>query len=726
MQPTRRYAQSPLARTAVLLLLAASVLAAVLVALLSRPTAGEGADLHLNQPRLEALRWLRNSLQPGSAPRAECAQPPAVCATLEQLNQRLAQASQAHALQPAAASDSDEAQAPPADTALADAADWLLRAAPDGDQLLDRLRAADNPAPWWRFNPFRLPGCLYAAASAGAPAPAATRCDEGTPLAPGDYPAQANALFALLGDWRAPWQAASPNTLANGLHVGRHLWLTLDPGVQQKAQITAACYSGQAAACARCGWCVARHAREMYENARARSVGILVVKASDGAILGLGSASSACYVERQQGRPAGADCPALPDDKARLHRLDNQVEEAEMPGSLNKPQLAAALLAAQTLHAQERRALPDILRSSDTEAMIDLVLCRAADFDLACIRRRLAALERVLASTGWNAGCRAGEACRPQLDLLGGLAPRAGEAPLLRAAYRENALHVRSAALAYPVFAGRLLRTADGRSLAERVDQLRPEDLRDCARQAGKQRWRGCQGADLVNLLAELFGQGNALATPLGIAESWLHLAAAANGAAQAAAPHLLAAVQESSGERRPVAPLTPTGLAQHDARSILGALEGVHRSASGTAFTACRNAVSAGGVLRCAATGGPRIAGKTGTPLFPADRLTLDEWRQQCAAARQAPDNAQTRRVAAACRLRPIKWFAALAAPTAQAPFDTLLVVKVERNWRRSSQRVDAAGDRGPDGNVAAEIGLALLNSLYTPATAVAKGSSQ
>lgn len=726
MPQTSRYPQSPLARTAVLLLLAGSVLVAALIAVLSRPTAGENSDLHLNQPRLEALRWLRNSLQSGSPPLAACPHTAAVCSTLDRLNQHLAQARVAHSLQPLPASAADDAQRPPEGNALAGAADWLLREAPDGDQLLDRLRAADNPAHWWRFNPFRLPGCLYGAANGGERPAEAARCREGAPLAPGDYPPQANALLALLGDWRAPWQAASPNTLDNGLHVGRHLWLTLDPGVQQKAQTTAACYSGQAAACARCWWCVERHARQMYENARARSVGILVVKASSGAVLGIGSASSACYVERQQGRPASADCPALPADKARLHRLDNQIELAEMPGSLNKPQLAAALLAAQTLRPQERRALPDILHRSDTEAMIDLVLCRAADFDLACIRRRLAALERVLAGSGWNAGCRAGEACRPQLDLLGGLAPRAGEAPLLRAAYREQALHVRAAPLAYPIFAGRLLRAADGRSLAERVDQLRAEDLRDCSRHEARQRWRGCRGADLINLLAELFGQGNALATPAGIAESWLHLAAAAGGAAQTPALHLLAAIQESSGERRQVAPQTPTGLAQHDARSVLGALENVHRRAGGTAFSACRNAVSGGGVLRCAELGGPRIAAKTGTPLFPADRLTLDEWRQQCAAAARAADTRQTRHLVATCRLRPIKWFAALAAPTAQAAFDTLLVVKVERNWHRTSKRVDAAGDRGPEGNVAAEIGLALLNSLYTPATAVPTGRPQ
>jgi len=40
------------------------------------------------------------------------------------------------------------------------------------------------------------------------------------------------------------------------------------------------------------------------QNARGRSVGILVVKASSGAVLGIGSASSACYVTWQRLPPA--------------------------------------------------------------------------------------------------------------------------------------------------------------------------------------------------------------------------------------------------------------------------------------------------------------------------------------------------------------------------------------------------------------------------------------
>lgn len=177
----------------------------------------------------------------------------------------------------------------------------------------------------------------------------------------------------------------------------------------------------------------------------------------------------------------------------------------------------------------------------------------------------------------------------------------------------------------------------------------------------------------------------------------------------------LLAAYRGRDGRQQRVRPTAAHGIASADARAVLDALQQV--AARGTATAACRAASAVGGVLdRCRPTAnGLRIAAKTGTPLFPADRAApqpdpLGAWRARCAAhtaaARPLPDD---------CTLRPLKWFAALVTPPGAREPKTLVLVRAERNWHRDG-RLDDAGDRTAEGNVAAEIGLALINALHTP----------
>jgi hypothetical protein len=91
----------------------------------------------------------------------------------------------------------------------------------------------------------------------------------------------------------------------------------------------------------------------------------------------------------------------------------------------------------------------------------------------------------------------------------------------------------------------------------------------------------------------------------------------------------------------------------------------------------------------------------------MPADRLEyrpdqLTAWRQRCGAKGE-------------CGLRPLKWFAALVTPPGESRPSTLVIVRAERNWYLDGH-IDDAGDSSADGNVAAEIGLALINVLHTP----------
>ena len=95
-------------------------------------------------------------------------------------------------------------------------------------------------------------------------------------------------------------------------------------------------------------------------------------------------------------------------------------------------------------------------------------------------------------------------------------------------------------------------------------------------------------------------------------------------------------------------------------------------------------------------------IAGKTGTPTFPNDDVTLDELARLC-----VPGAAQTRSQFAACgALRPYKWYvAAYRTNQGDARWTKAIAVLTERNWVAASGRIHGAGDHGP--NPAAEIAM-------------------
>ncbi|MBK7331657.1 MAG: hypothetical protein IPI87_04360 [Betaproteobacteria bacterium] len=95
-------------------------------------------------------------------------------------------------------------------------------------------------------------------------------------------------------------------------------------------------------------------------------------------------------------------------------------------------------------------------------------------------------------------------------------------------------------------------------------------------------------------------------------------------------------------------------------------------------------------------------IAGKTGTPTFPNDDVSLDELARTCVAG-----VARTRARFAACgALRPYKWYAAAYRADPLDPgWTKAIAVLVERNWIAESGRIHGAGDHGP--NPAAEIAL-------------------
>ncbi len=562
---------------------------------------------------------------------------------------------------------------------------WWNAAAVNSFPIQDRFRSDTHNQP----DPFRVPGCI-----GGGADPCAQRVL---------LPAHAGFLLAPIHRYVAPARGHAPNEARTGpgtgpqlgFPQGRHVRLAIDTDVQRRAQLTADCYTGQEDACRQCNWCNTAGAQDMYGGARAERVEVLVANAASSGLLATASAHSACFAARHGGVSATNICPALPFANTRRPNADlgNQaLATSARPGSITKIPISMALTGAG-LSERERAELPDILTHSLTEPMIDLVMCRAQDFDPDCAMRRLRAVADMAQAIGWV----------DQMDVIGGT-----QLPGLSATR----------------FAGRLMRRPGGSLLTAPAVRMDRAEMRACSRNA----WRNCRGAQFVDLVAELFGTGDALLSPVGAASALLHLASAANGRTEQAPLHLVTAAQQDDGRWRRLASNVKPAVTLSEAKLVIAGLERV--ATHGTAASACRNAAKATGRSRLPCAPGKaqdqlQLAMKSGTPVMSAESgrnlsLTLSQWRAQCERFRSAllttPRNSPRWHVlannAGKCNMPAVKWVALMLREPGSPTWDKVVIVVAERNWNRRTQLIDTPNDRGP--NVAAEIGMALVNGMY------------
>lgn len=664
---------------------------------------------------VSGLQWLGAAVQPGRTNEQPAVCPPrvddAIALNLAQwscaragLNAKLAAVGSAYQI-PADLPDELQLES------VLKSIKWLTRHARDSIHALNLLRNPEQTANQISLpDPFRLSGCLYANPDGLAHPLVSLACPGGSVVKDSDTPPHMQSLLYPIHQYRSATRGDSPNTLnwesapgmATPLIQGRHVSAAWNSRTQSQAQITAACYVGEGDACQKCTWCNKEKSREMFEGARVRAMGILIADVKTGAIDAAASAYTPCYEAHQRGIPAAADCPHFPTVATgqrldRSFRLENQaLLQTAMPGSQAKLPIALGLMKAG-LSPKEVAALPDILTRSATEELIDLALCKERDFLPSCAQHRLSSIKNVAHGMGWVA----------RTDILA-----RGQAKDLSATQ----------------FAGRMMELPtqlDGESATPRLDQAA---MRQCGLKPVQERWRNCHGADLVNTVAELFGQGNSLASPIGIADGFLQLAAAGNGQRASTGVHLLESFQDSTGAIHRITESRPLAFSSFDVAPVLQGLTRTHLA--GTARSACIAARAAGNETAWAIPCFPqavrgdstqiRIASKTGTPVFSADKLTLNQWRASCSltAAELGTLNKgqarwyRLRNEIAKCRMTPIKWYAMLIGKAGTRTWDKVAVLIAERNWNRSTQMVDSARDL--DANVAAEAGLALANALY------------
>jgi cell division protein FtsI/penicillin-binding protein 2 len=550
------------------------------------------------------------------------------------------------------------------------------------------------------------------------------------------------SLYRVFGESdEAPSSLGTPRDTVRGnqvrldgtpLEVGYSIDVTIDPALQALAQKTAACYTGRHDVCRALA---IRRAEDgdrplgdqLLEGAMVRMAAIAVIDVASGRIEALAGAMSPCARQEVDGPGRDASCDSRLPYRVGYRAdalLNPAVYHDAMPASTIKPIMASAFLAdgdgrGARLLASERAAmqrdgtparesLRGQLMRSDSARFLDRMFCGEQGF-AACSRPwQVQAAARAF---GWDAGCSDGDERCGKIDLLFGRT--------LAAADDRAALAPAPTAIAY----GRLLSEPAGKKLGAPMHLMAPSALdagilRRCAagpdgRRFSDDDWEKCKGGAVVDVVAEGWGQGHARASVLGVAGMMATLAAAANGATRVPRPHLVAAVRgvAAAGQgaasdpvalasaRWAGAPL-PAPLPREAAEVILSGLSYSHRA--GTARTACEQVFDA---KRCREI--DWLAGKTGTPSFPSDGLTLDALVHLCREGAAPSHEAQR---GACSSLRPYKWYVAAwrGDGAKSGPWTKAIAVLTERNWLRASGRIHGTGDHGP--NPSAEIAMQIV----------------
>lgn len=509
-----------------------------------------------------------------------------------------------------------------------------------------------------------------------------------------------------------PWLAAPPFSNETRGHVmvitaqgplprGDDVDLGLDPLAQTTGQAVVACMAGRHADCDRAGIDPSRWAT-MLEGAAFRMAGMIQIDLTSGKLDMIASGHSPCFATFHRGN--GARDPAClnlpPQIVASSRRISNHAIYGEaMPASIIKPVLALALLRASRAEGDplDEKWLAQVLMESDTPALIDRLLCKDRQFYRDC--RRVAYLEQAAIDLGYSSG---------KYGMLLG--------------YTTDALMVNSPRLFRKLAAAR---DGNGNARGLRWGPMslgQPTNTRLLQRcsDAG---WSSCDGEQIADLVKEFWGQGDSIATPIGIGNMLLKLGAAANGDKVAYSPHLLVGVRSGAVQLNP-APPSAVAVSQADAVAILDGLQLTHHPRragqlhDGTAFSACLAVFATADA--CSHINW--IAGKTGTPVFRHEKYTHQQRVAHCdavASALKEPGAEQgSRQMAklvaenAQCRMSPYKWYVALtkSVPGPGARWDKAIITVVERNYR--GDVIDSQYDSGSP-NIAAELVMRYLQAM-------------
>jgi len=522
---------------------------------------------------------------------------------------------------------------------------------------------------------------------------------------------------ALVGD-------SNKLTLPGGKRksIGLHAQFTFDPQLQRTAQSLVECHAGNQSACKEAG--INNPGEGMIDDARVRQVGLAVIDIPTGEVLVAASAENACFRHDLSGtgsRPA--NCPDFGQAARDYLRRDDSgllnhaLFTVAPPGSTVKPILMAGFLADPGFR-KSNEDITNAMRTSNSRLFLDWLFCRGGDghgaFSFNC--QRPALVQSAAHSLGWNAGCESGHQCGAFDVLLG------RPVQVMPQGFPGNDTSSPRQARFDPsertIQIGRLLVTGDNEQIRDLASgELLPNSalLGNCAAGA----YSACQGRGMSSV-SEGFGQGNARATPVGVAAMMAQLASLSGSGKPMRHPHVIKALLTIEGQPDPAGdparwgiPLTPKGIDQARASQIIQALGQAHR-ANGTASGGCN------AILGESACNQLELASKTGTTTFGSELASLkgyqNRWNQygearnkylhciesgakKCASPPSSPH-------------RPWRWYTGVfKSSPASKGFDRAFAVLVERNWEKSGA-IDLRGGEGRN-SPAVEIGLRFIQSV-------------
>ena len=509
----------------------------------------------------------------------------------------------------------------------------------------------------------------------------------------------------------------------NEVDVGFNLQLTVEPRIQAIAQRIAACYTGQIAACDQAGIALDQvgtaqgaGAASMWERAATRMTAVAVIDVASGRIEALASAHTPCYAQENDGPFRDAGClPLWTEPRRRPDALLNHAVFTDyLPGSTIKPILASVFFEDASSNVEQ---LSSWLATSNTDRFNDALFCVGSSPGKACDRP--ARVQQRAADLGWNADCSARPSRRcARADILFGR--------LLSARLADDAAATAGLPAAAPLqqaaLIGRLLVAAPAAGGGERLMPLPvidPADAASCRDTKGGWHAANCSSSALKPLVNEAAGQGQARSTALGVAAMLARLTAAANGLQTVRRPHLVERITDASGKpiataatrsaddaAVPLAQPEPTVVTADSAQKVLS---GLARGSGpgGTGNLICKHVFG----TRCTQAG-TRLAGKTGTPSFGFDRLSLTQARQRCRANPRDEG----------CLQKPVKLYVAAVKSGAdrQGRYDKVIAVMSERNWTLASPKLPAAARERVHGgtndlnNVSTEIAMRIVDSAW------------
>jgi Penicillin binding protein transpeptidase domain len=483
----------------------------------------------------------------------------------------------------------------------------------------------------------------------------------------------------------------------NEVDVGFNMHLTIDPRTQTIAQQVAECYTGNVVACSLADIDFNKvgaasnspGAKAMWEQAAARMTSVVVLDVATGRIDALASAHTPCYAQEHDGPFRDAGCtPLWTKPQRRPDALRNHAVFSDyMPGSTVKPIMASVFFEDPRTDVKQ---LSLWLAKSDSNRFNDELFCLNNPKGQLCDRP--ARVQQRASHLGWNVDCNETASFRcAKSDMLFGrrLSSRLDIDADIPTTFETNP--IQRIALSGRMFVSAADTDRGNAFKLMSIFATDPKSAITCRGGGGKWHANNCNAAGLKPLVNEAEGQGQARATPLGVATMLSRLAAAANGIQTIRRPYLVDSITDAKGKplntaatrtddtAEKLAHAESTVVRADVAKKVFEALAmgtTVLPGQDGTGHLICKHVFGA----NCGKVG-KQISGKTGTPSFTLDTKNLVVAQSFCLNNPKHED----------CFEKPIKWYVAAYKTSNgdQKNYDKVIAVMSERNWYRSGKDI-------------------------------------